>query len=495
MIYYPKMDRIPSSYKTRYNLTRFKGVKTDNGETTLPCDYATAAYNCEFKNGKLKRCHNMGRAEVLTEDGPFDIIDDLTNTFDYIYVYNKTDENGVEQIYLVIVTIGGVPYYLHLDEFGGLDGWKYMVENVLLGDRMALNYRYGGNDVLLLGASESGLFMYDGGKQLIKLPNMCYVSDVCVHAERVFMVKPEDEHTLWFTDEKNPNNWNSDMTGFGYITMQKEDGPILKTVSFLNNLYIFRQCGIWKLSGYGDERDFALSKLFMATSRIYKDTIVCTGERIIFLTDDGIFSFDGYAMEKWSGEYDEIIKPAFKKKACAATADGSYYVAMECDFKDDRGDLDNAIKTGSNNTIFKLKDGHVDCVIRGVNIRRFASVNNFLIKGALFSTEQERFVLMQMDTVYHDVPEITMYWKSSNIDFGMPDKTKIIKSVGLKANCDVTCKINADGVVHTFTMPTEGGDRKTNLDIKGKNFIFSIESTALEAEFSSPYVEADIWRE
>ena len=119
---------------------------------------------------------------------------------------------------------------------------------------------------------------------------------MCVHYERIYATVSGEANSLWFSDDFNPVNWNASLTEGGFINFDDDGGRVIKAVSFLDHVYVFRDYGIVRLTAYGSQENYTVSKVYVSASRILPDTIACCGDRIIFLTDEGLFSFNGYTM-------------------------------------------------------------------------------------------------------------------------------------------------------------------------------------------------------
>ena len=100
-------------------------------------------------------------------------------------------------------------------------------------------------------------------------------------------------NTLWFSDDLDPTNWNISLDEAGFVEMADENGALLKVLSFFNYVYVFRSYGITRFYATGEQSRFSLMHLFVSSDRIIGDTVCVCGARILFLTQRGLFDFDG----------------------------------------------------------------------------------------------------------------------------------------------------------------------------------------------------------
>lgn len=123
------------------------------------------------------------------------------------------------------------------------------------------------------------------------------MTSMCVHAERIFATVSGEQNKVWFSADFNPENWKVSGDGAGYIDFDDEGGKVIKVVKFLNYVYIFRDFGVERLTAFGAQTDFSVSKIYTASARIYPDTIVPLGDSIVFLTEEGLKCLDGYNVQ------------------------------------------------------------------------------------------------------------------------------------------------------------------------------------------------------
>ena len=283
----------------------FEGIRNTVDESAMDWSFTPEMFNYRIEDGVL-----TGGIGLMAASGFHQTADGVRRDYPalpagvevaHIFHYRRRSQGNYDDR-LVIGTSTGAIYYTAV--FAS-DTWHLVEGYTLQGDASAVCYNYDGKDVLLLCSEGSPLAVLDDGT-VTTVTSAPRFTSVTVHNERVYGTVSGTSEQLWFSDNFDPENWTVSGDEAGYISFQDECGDALAAVSFLGYLYIFREHGIHRLTAYGDQSEFSLKKLFTATGRIYKHTITLCGDRIMFLTDEGIFSFDGYSATPAVKEFPDI---------------------------------------------------------------------------------------------------------------------------------------------------------------------------------------------
>lgn len=300
----------------------FKGIRHTTDESVLDWSYSPDTFNFRVENGILTGGIGFDTAQGFSPgtvarrnypalpEGVY-----VRNIFHY-----RRRSQGMYDDRIVVCSSTGALYYTSVFS---ADTWHAVEGYTVSRDACAVNYNYDGKDVLLMCSSDSSFAVLDDGevKEILTAPRF---SSVTVHNERVYGTLNGESNQLWFSDTFNPENWNVSGDEAGYISFSDECGDALAAVSFLGYLYIFREHGIYRLTAYGDQTEFYLKKLFTATGMIYKHTISLCGDRIMFLTDEGVYAFDGYDASPAVPELPEMWS---RSNCVSAYHDGAYWLA------------------------------------------------------------------------------------------------------------------------------------------------------------------------
>ncbi len=171
-------------------------------------------------------------------------------------------------------------------------------------------------------------YFYDGEEDSFEMVRGAPASSLgAFHYERLFVKEIGKDHKLTFSKALEPFDWSDGTQEGGYIEMPDGYGKILHALSFNDKLYLLRERGITRLTAMGDNLNFQALRMDVACGNILdKGACVC-GNYIVFLSDDGIYRFDGKDAEKFCGKLFENIDTQ-SLKGCFYYG-GIYYLALK----------------------------------------------------------------------------------------------------------------------------------------------------------------------
>lgn len=459
-----------------------KGIVYSVDENLLSVEHSPETYNFTFRGGVLKsdlgiaEAQGYNRASVLRRGLPaLPSSVKLNDTF----IYHKRT-NGEYDDRLIVQTTDGVFYETKIFEE---DIWNILVKPRTTERVSAVSYNYGGKDVFLMSSDEIGLLIYDGATST-QVEDGPGFSSLAIHFERVFGVVNGKENQVWFSSVLDPTNWTVSGDSAGYITFQDEGGDIVKVVSFLGYLYIFREHGIYRLTAYGDQEEFSLKKVFTDTGRIYKDTIVLCGNKIVFYTDEGLHAFDGYNLTKLNLEIPDIFTAY---TACGAYLDNKYYLACKIDTG---GDYDRVCV---NNCIleYDLKEKSLSVLapfdaLRLVTVIAHHATDLFVVSG---QNEAKPLGMIDNKGKFFDENVVKKY-RSPYSDFGT-DKLKIIREMVVDTEYDISVTVTCDGKSWTYDFVGDKLPKRVFVDRSGVKIGFEITTTSVYNKVSPIIVKID----
>lgn len=138
----------------------------------------------------------------------------------------------------------------------------------------------------------------DSGESYNVGPNL---GGVCgaVLGERIFTAKG---HRVRFSEALNFDGWKEARGGAGYVDLPSPGGDITAAVAYKEKLYFFRERGITQLRVLGDDLNFKAVTLPCGSGDICGDTVKICGGKIFFLTENGLYSFDGGVCKREESE-------------------------------------------------------------------------------------------------------------------------------------------------------------------------------------------------
>lgn len=457
----------------------FSGIVSNTDESVLSHEYAVQCLNFVIENGVLKGSIGIDKAKGYFKEPN-------RNRHEYpefpadksikrIFHYRRTN-NGEYDDRIVVHLQDGYMWYTSV--FSN-DVWHKVESLRLYGDVNAINYNYNGEDVLLLASATDGLFIIKDTTAYYcsSAPKFC---SIAVHSERVFGAVNGVQNQVWFSKDFDPANWSVSSSDAGFINFADGLGDVIKVVSFLNYLYIFREYGILRLTAFGEQSDFILKKVFTDTGRIYKDTIVECGDKIVFYAEGGIFVFDGYNVSRIANQIPEILN---KTAMCAAYLDDCYYLAcriVEDDF------LNNAVIRYD----FSKKSFSI---LYGVQIRWLCSAkmhNGASVFCAFDNAATNVIGEFSNSGCVLSVPTHKKYVSPKN-DLST-EKIKAFRSMSVICKYPVSISVNIDGKVYVYDIAGKDELQTVIIEKFGKKFGIEIESDSADALVAPISVNLDV---
>ena len=465
----------------------FEGIVNSVDESLLDYAYTKRAYNVKFEKGMLTGAIGIDKAA-----GFFPYPDKTRHDFSnlasskqvknvFYYVYNNA---GVQDYRIVVHLKDGTFWFTKVMS---TTGWSQVQNLNISGNVEAVNYRYNGNDILLLATEDSSLY-YLQGDTAYACADAPRFASITVHNERVFGCVNGAKTRLWFSDDFDPTNWDVNAQDAGFIEFADECGDLIKVISFLGYLYVFRDYGIFRLTAYGDQDTFTMKRVFIDAGRIYKNSIVLCGDKIIFLADEGLFAFDGYEVTRIAKEFPTVYN---KDDAVGAYLDKKYYLACNTDI-----DSSLVVSGATNNAIviFDIFEKSI-CMIAGVDINAIRDVKTHsgsMVICSFNSTYKNRLGMIstsgKMFTSY-----FRKIYTSPLSDMGIKD-TKTLREIIVRTGYQITLKVNIDGTNHEYTVPAKDTPQRIIVERCGERIGISILSTIQNLSIAPIVAVIDVMR-
>ena len=312
--------------------------------------------------------------------------------------------------------------------------------------------------------------------------------DLCLAYEKLWGIVEGKQNKILYSENLDFTNWTEQENN---IVLDDEQGACNKLVFFEDELYVFRDYGITKISEYGTSRDFELFSRYSTKSRIYGKTVVRCGEKIVFLTQNGLYSFNGSSVKKIFKRFDDKVFGVDNKNAVAVT-DGKKYI-LAC-----RGKVDNITvgcereESGYINNLLVIFDleSETSNVVRGVDVRSMAFVSCEGFSG-LFTTFYGKFankigLLNTSGKIFND--DLPKVWKSKFTACGDMEKQKNVRSVFLTAYTDCVLTVETDLQEQGFVVKGGEGVKEIKTFIKGNFVSLKIEASGNSKIYSPKIV-------
>lgn len=417
------------------------GMNGAVGESLLPIRYASEMFNMDAKNGEL--LPGMGVADV----GGQSLNTRLAEVVSPIWMFQfaRLNGSGFREDYLLV--LDGETNLIAVDLSGNQKPNKTLKAQTGLSRYNAVNYNLSGTDVVILSASGQPMLVWDGVNDIEEVADAPNITSMVVHYERLFITSSgQDRNTVWFSDNLNPTNFTLSLDEAGYIQMADDRGACLKAISFLDYVYVFREYGIARISGYGDQTQFLVSQVCTLGSKIEKDTITICGNVVLFLAEDGIYSFNGLTVKKILPKLAKyiIVKDNTASNAAAFVND-KWYLACSMKLSTTLGHRDQVrrvlleydLQTGNVSISDELnatclcalkENGGSSLLLNPMKLHippEGTEYDVLVYTTHIKKMEHNGLGIMTTDDMQ------TGYWQSPWTTLGMGEKTKQLRKVGL----------------------------------------------------------------
>ncbi|MBR1867938.1 MAG: hypothetical protein IJ800_05100 [Clostridia bacterium] len=425
---------------------KFGEVNLKSDGNTGESSFAEYSVGFDLKSGALKSGAGLGELWNNT----------IAEKCVGLWFYKRYDQLRGASDRLIAMSESGQMYEKRLTA-----GPFYQISGLVFSQKPeGVCYNYNGDDVIIFASGEDGTFIYDGN-QVTSIPSAPPITSACMHYERLF-VTVEGGRTLWFSDDFDPTNWSVSLSEAGFIDLVDFRGEMLKALSFLDYLYVFRSYGITRISAYGKQEEFTVSNLFTSSGKILKNSITVCGDRIIFFASDGIYSFNGLTATKIFEGLDGFVDYSYEQTK-GQYFDGKAYFMTKIHKGDVLCDALMIIEVFSGTYYFIEGLGIVDIqLIDGRSAYELAFLDGAGIK--VFRLDGKGGKL--------GIP-YRKEWKSKFGDFGIRKK-KNLTEVSLFTATRITLEVNCDGKTFQFDVP--GGEERKAVrpNIRGYKFSFKI---------------------
>ncbi len=355
-------------------------------------------------------------------------------------------------------------------------------------------YRFADGNRIILSSPTDDLAVCNGASTFT-YENSPHIASSCVHENCFYGILSDDDSKLIYRDKLVHADW--DISKFEELVFSGgEGGRLRKLFSFNDYIYLFRENGIVKIYPFSTKSPLSITHIYYSSSLIIPQSIQRCGEKILFLTREGLHTFDGSTVKKLNLDIVSLVDMSSYTKFASACQKGKYYLACKMDFSDEDIVGCEGSELGYNNNAILIYDVDSEKVeiMRGVDVCDFAPIESNIMSKLLccfYNDYKKHLAEMTEDgQVFGEI--MPKKWTSTESDFGFRDNKKIVKSISLYAlkDCQVEIKSDKESKVYDITGKSEKQKIKTN--VKGKNFQFSFISKVSGQKISSIEIDVDV---
>ncbi|MCL2752177.1 MAG: hypothetical protein FWE62_05420 [Firmicutes bacterium] len=452
------------------------GIIYAGDEKALPLRAGLDCYDVATAGGALKDGPGLHRELAASLNMTDDSIDQwLPVNVEAVWLYKRYDPVMARRDDRLVIWAEKQIFYIPLQN--GVKLVTLFPGSSFLSKPSGTNYRLNGKDVFILCSETDTMTVIDGSSYTLA-PGAPFMSSMAIHYERLYATVSGEKSAVWFSDELDPTNWNVTLTGAGFIEMLDDRGALKKVVSFLDSLYIFRTNGISRMAAYGDQTQFSVSHLFTAGGRIAADSVVLCGDRILFLSSEGLCEFDGASVRKALPKVSERF--VVSETDCGGYFEGKYYFSTRFKFYTApvQGTIMRAESVEPVLAEYDLRTGGIR-LMRGILAKAIAGVTSENVHALLIAHADALAVFDQTGIykIWQAPAARTKYWASPLSDLGYPGKNKRVVEFYVRTDTDITVILMTDKTSRNHAVSGKNTVQTVRTNISGRLISVGVLST------------------
>ena len=343
---------------------------------------------------------------------------------------------------------------------------------------VCLSYKTDDTDSIILTSSDK-MVVWHTNYSPYEILDVPIITSMCMNDEVLFCTIKDPAFKIWYATNLDAENVGQVTPESGYISLEDDLGYSRKILTFNEDIYVFRDYGISKINYI--KNDITVSQIYLSNTKIYTDTVSICGNVIMFMTKDGIYSFNGARVTKTDVDIRNLL-PETNEHTAASSLGQKYYLALRLDFNDDKSIL---CETGDyvNNAlvVIDITDYSYE-IIRGVDIKSLLPVKTELFEKMLvtFNTMNNSKLGQIVETSSCFGTSLPKYWKSSDLTNNF--HTKLFTKLSIQASENVTFNLIYDDKNISFSTYRDGLNE----------FCFKILCKQVKLEISSNETDASV---
>ncbi len=241
-------------------------------------------------------------------------------------------------------------------------------------------YKQEEDDAAIL-TSEDKMVVWQTGYSPYTIEDVPIITSMCMNDGILFCTIKEPAFKIWYTSKFEIAKFGQVSRVSNYISLEDNLGSCRKVVAFNEEVYVFRDYGISKISLIKNEAN--ISQIYVSNTKIHANTVSVCGNNIFFMTKDGLNSFNGVKVTKANVALINGF-PVANEGAVASSLGEKYYLALRLDFEDEKNVLDE--NEAINNALIIINTTDFSCeIIRGVDIQSMLPLKIDVLEKMLFT--------------------------------------------------------------------------------------------------------------
>ncbi len=348
---------------------------------------------------------------------------------------------------------------------------------------IALTFKQDDLDAIILADKEKMVIWKTNytPKEITDIP---VITSMCMNDGVLFCTIQEPAFKIWYASDLDAEKVGATSSTSGYISLDDELGDAKKVVAFDEDVYIIREYGISKINYL--QKNITVSQVYASNSRILENTVSVCGNLILFMTFDGLYTFNGTKVIKSDIEIKNL--DGINKGAVSSTINHYYFLALRLNFEkgspvgmEGENYVNNAILVV--NTLDMTYQ-----IIKGFDVLAFYPLKTDLFEKLLVvSNGADKDKLFEICFNYNDgLIETEKFWSSEELTDDR--RTKLLTSLVVDASNRMSITIFWDDKSATFETYKDGVNsfnfrlacKKIRLEVSSKNKNAELNHLSLE---------------
>ena len=354
---------------------------------------------------------------------------------------------------------------------------------------ICLSYKLNGKDAIILSSPEK-MVVWTTDLAPYTVQNVPIITSMCISNEVLFCTIKGEANKIWYCLTLNPELIGTSTETTKYLSLDDERGYARKVLTFKENLYAFRDYGITRINFYSAS-EISTTQVYLSDSKIYADTVTSCGDVIMFMTRDGIYSFNGVTVKK---ENIGIEKYLTHDNTCAVGAclQDKWYLGLCLNFDDDKQILcENEEFVNNCLLVINLDDFSFE-VMRGVDIKHMIPLKTDTLEKMLVTFNSgEKSKIGQIDESGKLFGNSTPKFYGSNPFYDKDLGQMVIRNIVANGSEGLNINIKTNDGNHEFVTKKTGTNRfQTIIPCE----TFNIEISADTEDVNLKYLEIEYYK-
>ncbi len=349
---------------------------------------------------------------------------------------------------------------------------------------ITLAYKKDDLDSIIL-TSKNEMKIWQTGYSPYTVENVPIITSMCMNEGVLFCTIQEPAFKIWYATDLNPETVGNISKNSGYISLEDDLGYARKIITFDQDVYVFRDYGISKINFIKNKA--TVTEIYQSQTKIYSNTVNNCGNIVMFMTGEGLYTFNGVKVSKTSIEIKELLTSQNDNAVATSLAD-NYYLALRLNFNDGKKIMcENEDYVNNAILVFNTSNFSYE-IIRGVDVKSLYTLKTELCEKVLltFNTQHKTKLGQIIDSSTCFGEPLVKYWSSGNIIDGY--NPKIITKLEVLADKDVKFNLICDGKNISFTT-YKSGINKFCFKLYAKQLQLAISSSSASAQVEDAVLE------